>query len=323
MENKYDKITGKLTDSLDETQMKEFYSSVNEDKGFRKTYFQLKDLWDATRYHNKKKSVDLDQEWGLLNGRMTKTIALNKWTWMKVAAMVVVMFGVGWFANSLMDGSTKEQWHMLIAERGEIVHMELSDGTNVWLNSDSKLSFPSSFNKDNRTVKLEGEGYFEVEKETNRKFIVEAKHQQVEVLGTKFNISAYPQDTVVRTTLRSGSIRLISDKQTLVLKPGEQARLIKADGTVTVAKVSPDMFSDWHDGRMEFRNSKLKDLIPVLERWYSVKVVLAQDELGKQTFSGRIYKKNDITEILEIFSKIGDLEYKIEEDIVTITSREE
>lgn len=197
--------------------------------------------------------------------------------------------------------------------RGGTYQITLADGTKVWLNADSKLEFSSDFGKlSQRIVKLQGEGYFEVAKDKAHPFIVESRGQRVEVLGTHFNINSYAYQKGVSTTLVEGSVQvtpLQNPNGKKVLKPGQQAVVDRE--FLKILPVDVEVATAWKSGKFLFKEEKLESILNKLAYWYDVEIVY----LGKKpdmVMSGGIERKNKLSNILDLISATGKIQFKIE-----------
>nr|WP_121270985.1 FecR family protein [Pedobacter schmidteae] len=203
--------------------------------------------------------------------------------------------------------------------RGGQYQIVLPDGTRVWLNAASTLSFPTAFaGLRNRVVELKGEAYFEVAKDKSKPFIVKTSKQQVEVLGTHFNINAYANEENTRTTLLEGSVKVAAMgllSQSAVLKPNQQA--ILANNTLTVATVDPEMAIDWKTGNFSFNKESLPAIMRKISRWYDVEIVY-QDNYTGNDFTGIVSRKKQVTEVLELLELTGLVHFKIEGRRITV-----
>lgn len=197
--------------------------------------------------------------------------------------------------------------------RGGQHQLTLPDGTRVWLNAASKLVYPVNFKSlGKREVVLTGEGYFEVAKDRSRPFVVRADGQQVQVLGTHFNISAYGDEDAVKTTLLEGSVRvsaLIGVKQVKVLLPGEQS-VLKA-GSLKVDQVDVQEAAAWKNGIFIFEGETVGSIMRKLSRWYDVEVVY-EDNLADKTFSGSMGRYEKISQVLHVIEMTDLVHFKIE-----------
>ena len=200
--------------------------------------------------------------------------------------------------------------------KGQTYQFTLPDGTKVWLNADSKISFPIQFNGAERKILLIGEGYFEVSKNKARPFIVKTENQTVTVLGTHFNISGYSGDLVTTTTLVEGSVRVSAFDQysggsSVVLKPNEQS-IQNPRGGMQVLKVDVSEALDWKNGDFIFREEPLAEIMKSVGRWYNVDVIYAEDVDQMQTFSGSVSRSKPVSAILGIMQSTHQVKFKIE-----------
>ncbi len=196
--------------------------------------------------------------------------------------------------------------------RGGRYQMRLPDGTNVWLNSASRLTFPSSFSSlSKRKVELSGEAYFEVAKDKSRPFVVKTILQEVEVLGTHFNISSYEDESSVKTTLIEGSVKIVakngSDK---ILKPGQQS-VLTADN-ITVENISEGQQAlAWKNDQFVFESNDIQYVMRMISRWYNVEVEYV-GTIPENRFGGAISKFENISEVLKSLESTGRVKFKIE-----------
>lgn len=233
--------------------------------------------------------------------------------------------------TEITAGRTRPQLLTATTPRGGTYEITLSDGTRVWMNADSKLSFPSSFSGRERKVSLKGEAYFEVAKRYQSKvkgnqaikeripFVVVTDQQQVTVLGTHFNVNSYEDEGATKTTLLEGSVRVaVSDtkKASFILKPGEQAI---NDGSIRVDKVDVEEVVAWRNGSTVFQDKTLESIMRELSRWYDITVVYAADAPRNEFFSGAVSRARNLSSVLERMQTTGSVKFKIEGRTVIVT----
>ena len=179
----------------------------------------------------------------------------------------------------------------------------LPDSTIVWLNSDSKLIFPTSFTGKTREVSLTGEGYFEVSENPDVPFIVKTAKINVTALGTSFNVMAYPDDHEVKTTLVSGKVKVdkISTGTYFNLKPSCQVVLDTNTGKMLVSQVDTRFYTSWKDGKLIFRNEPLEIVVHKLERWFNCTIYIEDSELKNFRYTGNI-EMETLRELLELIN---------------------
>jgi len=216
-------------------------------------------------------------------------------------------------------------YNSLIVPRGKIFKIILSDGTKVWLNADTKISFPQKFlaTEDTRTVVLDGEAFFEVAHNKDKPFIVKSNDLEIEVLGTRFNVSSYASSDQISTTLVEGSVKInhLNDSKDsiagLILKPSYQAAFNKNTEKLEAFKVNTTDFTAWMDNKILFKNEAFKDLILRIERAYNVSIINQIPDLENERFTGE-FDKESIEDIIKTFSSRLDFRYKIENKTITI-----
>jgi len=192
--------------------------------------------------------------------------------------------------------------------RGGQFQFILSDGTKVWLNSASSIKFPVAFNGSERKVELTGEAYFEVAHDAKRPFKVVSNQQQVEVLGTHFNINAYNDEDVINTTLLEGSVKVTSANTEITIVPGQQAQF--KNGKINVASVNVDDAVAWKNGLFNFNDNSIEEVMKQLSRWYDVDIKY-EGKLPSRRFSGEISRNVNASQLLDILS-FKKIHYRIE-----------
>lgn len=190
----------------------------------------------------------------------------------------------------------------------------LPDSSKVWLNAASSIHFPSSFKKSKkRVIILEGEAYFEIIKDKNKPFIVKSTDQEITVLGTHFNVNAYPDEKVVRTSLLEGSVKIstsIDPDAVTILKPSEQA--INSGGIVNVKQVDVNEVISWKNGDFIFNDEPLESIMRKIARWYDVEVIYDANVRKNITLGGYVSRSRNISAILERMERTGKVKFKIE-----------
>lgn len=213
--------------------------------------------------------------------------------------------------------STEAEFNTVFTPAGGQYQVNLPDGTKVWLNAASSLSFATAVTAV-RTVRLSGEAYFEVSKITGAgkriPFIVETAQQKIEVLGTHFNVNAYGNEKSTKTTLLEGSVKI---NDVTVLKPGEQARV--QGESVKVVTVNAEDYTDWQRGDFILEHNDFRSIMRKIARWYDVDVIYAEDAPEKLNLGGWISRSKNISSILEVMEKTGKVHFKIEGRRVTVT----
>lgn len=228
---------------------------------------------------------------------------------------------------ALISASSPQQL-TAVTPRGGTYVVTLPDGTKAWLNAASSIKFPNSFKKSaNRVVRLTGEAYFEVHKDSAHPFIVISGGQQVEVLGTHFNINAYEDEKNVRTTLLEGSVRVAPTQNAsgskaagIILKPNQQA-VLKPSKEIDVVEVSASDAIDWKNGEFVSKNESLASIMRKISRWYNVDVVYTTEELKNKTFDGSLSRYDNVSRILKAIEFAGAVKFKFEGKTITVLDK--
>jgi ferric-dicitrate binding protein FerR (iron transport regulator) len=201
-------------------------------------------------------------------------------------------------------------YNTMTTPRGRQFRVVLPDGSCVWLNAASTLRYPTAFTGDRRTVELSGEAYFEITKDERKPFIVTARGMRVQVLGTAFNLMAYPDETAVNTTLVTGAVRVVTDKSSLVLDPDQQACLPDS-GRFTVSKPNLKEVLAWKDGRFRFDGAKITAIMRQIARWYDVDIEYS-GEIPSNEFNGSISRAEYARKILDALERTGNVHFSLE-----------
>lgn len=214
--------------------------------------------------------------------------------------------------------------NLLATPRGGEFEITLVDGTKVWLNAESQLSYPETFRADERRVILKGEAYFQVARNEEKPFYVETDGQIVRVYGTEFNVRSYEEDAAVYTTLVSGSVALQPEggsNAELFLTPGHQAVFDKGDASTFVRAVDTETVTGWRKGMFVFEEQNLGQIMATLGRWYNFEYEFTDNVLTETVFKGSVPRYGDFNEVLEILEKSGGLKFRVRERTVTVAPR--
>ena len=241
--------------------------------------------------------------------------------WMKYAAAVFIpvmlVSGLFLYRNAEQEKEIKETFHHVIASTGEIKEVKLPDGSSVWLNAQSEISYNFE-NKTSRNIRLlKGEAYFEVTHNAKKPFIVDLKEMRVQVYGTGFNINSY--DKQVRTTLVHGSIGAsAAGTKELKMKPGEQAIYQPHSNSFELHKVQATNYSNWRSGTLNFDNTTLREIASILERQYGYTFVFASSNLADMHFTATMQVGDGLPKILNFLSKVSGLQFKISNKTIMV-----
>ena len=228
------------------------------------------------------------------------------------AIAIFIICGIQIYNHTKPDVSHLEM-NTISVPVGQRVNILLSDGTNVWLNSGSKMKYPASFTKGKREITLNGEGYFEVTKDTKRPFVVQTDKYNIKVLGTKFNVDAYDKTSFFSAALMEGSIQ-ISEKEepsnSIVLHPLEKADQV--DGKLVIEKIQNYDIYRWKEGLICFKNETFTSIMKDFEKYYGLTIQVRNKEVLKYVYTGKFRQTDGIDYALRVLQK--DIKFTYERD---------
>jgi transmembrane sensor len=214
-------------------------------------------------------------------------------------------------------GNQPEAYNTLTTPKGGQFQLVLSDGTHIWLNSQSSIRYPIVFSAGERTVELKGEGYFEVTKNAQKPFHVRVGDADVKVLGTHFNINAYEDENELRATLLEGLINISKNGQSMTIRPGEQAEISEDATTIKLnIGVNLDQVVAWKNGFFQFDKTDLKVIMRQLSRWYNVDITYETKEI-ERTMTGKISRNSNASQVLDMLEYTG-LHFNIENNKIVV-----
>jgi transmembrane sensor len=205
----------------------------------------------------------------------------------------------------------------LSTPRGGQYQLVLADGTKVWLNSASSISYPVEFKGNERRVKLIGEAYFEVAKNKDKPFYVDMNDAHVRVFGTHFNIAAYNNDDNITTTLLEGSVQVTKNGSMSMLKPGQQAVVFNANNNIQVSPADIEQAMAWKNGYFIFNDENITAIMKRVSRWYDVDIDY-QDDIKDQQFGGIYDRSKSLSDLLHYLEKLGKVHFEIQERRVVV-----
>lgn len=293
----------------------------------RNDFVEIRDLWlscDAALSNEAEINIALERLRNRIHHSSTGKRMRSKWQ--QIAAVILLLISIGYtiYTKHTADRTNTDIQiqNQLITAIGSKGHFVLPDSSVVWLNSGSKLIYPEHFDKNNRTVTLEGEAYFQVREDKTKPFVVKAGEMDIEVLGTSFNVSNYPVSTVVETVLLTGSIKatMHSINKEEILAPDQLLSYQKETGKTEINTTSSKYHIDWIKDRLVFDNDRLTDVIISLEGWYAVQIDCPKAFSDKHRLSFTVRGEN-LQEILHSMSFIIPIKYAIENNRIKITPK--
>lgn len=254
------------------------------------------------------------------NGRKIILSAANKGQVASEAGIVISKAADGQIVYTVVQqaADANTRIHTLSTTKGGTYRLRLPDQSEVWLNASSSIKFPASFAAQKvREVELTGEAYFEIAKDKAHPFIVKTNQQEVQVLGTHFNINSYRDNNKTTTTLLEGSLRVVNKAhQGVIIKPGEQS-VLSGDKDIVVAPAAIKNVMAWKNGYFRFNAETIEDIMQKVARWYDIEVIY-QGKISNEKFSGNISRNKNISEVLNMLSYSNAVRFKVEGRRVTV-----
>jgi ferric-dicitrate binding protein FerR (iron transport regulator) len=349
-------IIRRLNNSINDEEAAQLRKWIESSPENRRIFDEVSDIWLASAVNSEKDFNSFEAlekvKLRLAEKKTNKKRKIFLNPLLKIAAFAFFLIGIG--ALSYYSGVSKNKptsdFTLIEAPMGSRTKVCLPDGSKIWLNGGSNLKFSNTFNKSDRNVTINGEGYFDVTHNKNLPFIVNTSEIRIKVLGTAFNIKAYPEEGLVETTLERGSLAI--EKLTVegksipqaVLEPNQRATFIKNEGKVHLSdidkkatrekpeeyrepvkeqlviskKIDTHVFTSWKDDKLVFRNEPFESLTIKLERWYGMSIVIEDEEINKYHFNGT-FEKETIHDVLNIIHFTLPIKYTINHDQIFIS----
>lgn len=217
----------------------------------------------------------------------------------------------------LNNNSVAEQFNTIIVPPGQRINLILSDNTNLWLNANTTFRYPTEFAKDNRTVFLDGEAYFEVTENEKKPFIVKTGQGDIHVTGTTFNVEAYSKFNSFETSLFEGGVDICNNESKLVsLLPNQKSILV--DNKLLVSKITDCDQYLWRDGLIAFKSKELEEILLTLEKYFDVDIQILTDKLPQHTYTGKLRQSDGVDYALRVLQRSIRFNYERDEETGTI-----
>lgn len=308
----------------------QLYSWLKQSEGNREYFSQMEAIWRSSKAgfanpeQTEKALLRLEKrinnhENQIKHRKSNKTFTRFIQT-ATVAAVLLLGLLIGYNLPSIKSNA-KNQITKVIMPKGSRGEVILSDGSSVWLNSESMLSYSDNFDVEKREVILTGEGFFSVAENVNKPFIVKTAGIEIKVLGTKFDVMNYENKKTIETTLISGkvSVKLNSDSEEIVLKPNEKLSFHKTNNQVNIEKVNALFHTNWLNNKLIFDSDKLEDIFSSLERWYNVEIY-CDEKILLDTRASFTLRDESLEEIFRAMKHIVPLQYLITDTSVIVRS---
>ena len=274
-------------------------AEIEHDKEAQKVYNELKNTWALLSSTKKMPDTEVNEMYakqrnGFLLTSHSSRIRRNsflKYAAIFILGVVITSLSVYFTEGKGWLGSEREFTQTVVADKGQISKVILPDGSMVWINSGSKITYNSKFAANNRKIKLVGQAFFQAAHNTKIPLVVDVNGFIVKVLGTKFDVNAYSSEKNIRVVLESGSIELHESSDhtfNYTLTPGEMATFTPENKKLTIDKVNPELFSSWKEGVLIFRDRPMAEVLDELQRRYDIDIEVTDAAIYKSVFTARI-----------------------------------
>ncbi len=293
------KIWDLVTGESSEAEKQRVLAEIESDQEARKAYNELKNTWALLSSTNQMSEVEVNDMYerfrkqNKLISSSTRFRAIDLLKYAAVFAFGILITCAALFFTPLKEITvdSKILSTTVVGEKDQISKIILPDSSEVWVNSNSKITYSNRFGIDNRNIGLVGQAFFHASKNKLLPMVVIANNLKIKVLGTRFDVCAYPEDKLVKVVLESGKVELDEVKGNSLhyeLKPGEMATCNTESNKVTISKVETRIYTAWKDGLMIFRDDPMAVVISQLERRFNIEVVVKDQEIYKSVFTATI-----------------------------------
>lgn len=320
-------ITNHLSGQCTPEESRQLLKLMSEDKGVEKTYKELSKVWAASSlgYFKEKEDESLHSLHVRMAANEKPRRSQHKHLWIAAVAASLLLLLAGnvylWFSkNSMMQELADSRTpYVISAPATSRTMVTLPDGTNVVLNADSQLSYLRNYGSEERCVTLAGEAIFDVAKDTERPFQVNAGEVKARVLGTKFDITAYPEEDDITVSLFRGKVKLCTNTgSTLTLLPNEQAQFNRKTGALKQSTFTNGDIPQWENGDLKFNQMPFSHIARMLEHRFNVSIRVLDSRLSNERFAGSFSQKEGLNDILNDINMEGLYQWSIEDNVVTI-----
>lgn len=307
-----ERLAAWLAGELSEEESRELEKQAGEDPELKESLRKSQEVWALMEGESQREFRSPEAAWNDLEVRLEEEKSGGAKVrrllplWLSAAAAVFILAGLGlWW----WDAGDAPRWEMISTAVGVQQKIDLPDGSRVWLNENSELSFEEAFPQ--RTVKLRGEAFFEVEPDAERPFSILAEGTQTVVLGTAFNVRAYPEEKEVEVTVQEGQVRFEAPEQTtraVLLEKGDQG--LYAGGEIRRDAGSGNNALAWRTHRLSFADARLLEVLDALRRYYEIEIEVSDPALLNCRFTGGPFEEPELEELLRVIEFSTELQFE-------------
>lgn len=297
-----------------------FLREVDSDEELKKQFTEYQNLYALMNLSTQLEDRATGKSKYNLFVRNKQNTTLNKrWIhWLGYAAAIIaVAVSSGlltrWYILKDHSDVVASEMNTLYTPAGQRARLVLQDGTEVWLNAKSKLVYPAHFAGKERRVRVEGEAFFNVAKDSVKPFIVSAENVDMKVLGTQFNVYCYPDAEYIKTSLLEGCVHVFfqdRENEGVLLKPNQQVTV--SEGKMEVRPIELEEYFLWRNGVYAFKNEPLIDILKKLELYYDVKIVVEDPSMFRETYTGKFRQRDSLDDVFRVLQQIRH--FKVRKD---------
>ena len=283
---------------MNDAQRHQIRQWVEASEDNRNEFMQARKLYDATL---------------LLAPRTSKAVHNKIIRFVRYAAAIAAAIAIGVFGMYIyVSNDTNSAIQQIVVPEGQRVNIMMADGSEVWLNSGSRMTYSTGFSKKERNVTLDGEGYFKVARDEKRPFRIHTLKADVEVLGTEFNVRSYDRDSIFSTSLIQGSVKLTAENSSAILSPEDEAFLTK-DG-FKISKIRDHDEFMWKDGILAYRQTPFRELVKRFEQFYNVRIRIDNPDVLDYSSMGKFRREDGVEHALDVLASDAGFTYEVDND---------
>ena len=314
-----DDILNLITGNTDAARKQEIYSQVKGDTEAKYFFKKAKIIWALMSSTRKMPDYKVEKSYRVLHARISPVQTLYKLnSFLKYVAVLVMVAGISALTFYLSKQNSKVprlamKYTSVVADRGQISKVILPDSSVVWLNSGTTMTYDNNYSYDNRNLNLSGQAFLEVKKNKDLPLVVASGNLRVKVLGTRFDVNAYPDDQTIKITLESGKIELLNstnDSFDYTLNPGEMAEYESQTGGVKINSVTSQKYINWKDGELIFVDTPMDEVLKRLERKFNIEIEVHNPKVYRSVFNA-YFKNESLKEILDYIQFSCPITYRL------------
>ncbi len=321
----WDIIISKLRGCLTVEDVISFENWLNEEDN-RQLFQQLQTVWENVQNKVATYEPDLEYYWKELSARINqedsqltspqlevKSIPLKRFYRIVAAASILLAItfsGAYYLGRNNISNQSAQQTYSSLTGKSKVI---LPDGTEVWLHSNTTLSYNANFSSNTREVNMNGEAYFSVTHDANKPFIVHSNSSSVTVHGTKFNVNSYESSQNILVSLFEGSVSMKAANNNVMLRPGQEGYYDKSKNKLEVKEGDVEFAKSWTNDQLRFENKNLREVCKYLSKWYSVEIQVDPSISDRQSYSFTL-RNESLEEITRLLSKVNTINYQFVEN---------